>query len=253
MTKPVVSNADFWKSPGVVSTQQARPFLHWYERYLMDAAIALLRPRFGSAEHIHVVGCGPGRELPMVRQAFPHARIVASDISPAMVDACRANLAEWGAEANVELFVGAIGDLSTSHGIGQLVVALNNVLTYVTPRAERRRAFGAMRSLLEDGGVLLGAVHHQWGRPTKSAYFLAQRLAAAVGLRSDEVGDRVGGFSGLRTNLHYFTRREVHDLLVDARFTPLEVQSLATLARKLGTRHPAYCSYNNLIFLAQAV
>ena len=189
----------------------------------------------------------------MVRRAFPDAHIVASDISPAMIEACRANLAEWGAEANIELITGAIGDLSAAGGRAQLVVTLNNVLTYVTPVAERRRAFKVMRGLLDSGGVLLGAVHHQWGRPTKSAYFLAQKLATSVGLRSGEVGDRVGGFSGLRTQLHYFTAREVRGLLEEARFAPLEVRSLSSLATKLGTRHPAYRSYNNLVFLAQAV
>jgi SAM-dependent methyltransferase len=227
--------------------------LHWYERYLMDAAISQLRSTFREVERIHVVGCGPGRELPLVREAFPSARIVASDISPAMTEACRANLAEWGAEASIEVITGAIGDLSTAFGTGQLVVALNNVLTYVTPGSERQRAFAAIRSVLENRGILIGAVHHQWGRPAKSAYFLAQRLATAVRLRDGEVGDRVGGFSGLRTHLHYFTAAEVKDLLNESHFTPLDVHSLATLARKLGTRHRAFRSYNNLVFVAQAV
>src|SRR5215210_7589062 len=72
------------------------PQLHWYEQYLLDTAAKALAARFEQVHLIHVGGCGTGRELTPIMRAFPEARIIASDISSAMLEICQANLEKWG-------------------------------------------------------------------------------------------------------------------------------------------------------------
>jgi SAM-dependent methyltransferase len=249
----VVPTEQFWDAGSVVRTQNhERPYLHWYERHVLDVAAREITDRFGEVKRVHVVGCGAGREVPAVREAFPAAQIIASDFAPSMIEACRANLERWGCTAGIELRCCSAGSLVPDEGPAELVITFASMLTYVTPEAERRRTLAALGSLLRPGGLLIGVVHHRWGRPSKSGYFLLQQVACSLRLTSNGAGDRVGGFAGLRLSLHYFTAGELRGLLTDAGLRPLEILSLASLGRRSGRRYRSVAGYNNLVFTAAA-
>ena len=247
-----VPNVEFWDSAAVVQTQQADPYLHWYERHLIDSAAQILASKSVHVRLIHGVGCGPGRELPLVRQAFPDARIIASDIAPKMIDACIMNLEKWGCNSGVELKCCPASLLVADAEAADLVIALNNMLTYVTPKSERHKTFHAFRSILRPGGLLIGTVHHRWGKPVKSGYFLLQLIAHATRLSSQELGDHIGGFAGLSTLRHYYTAGELRALLSTTGFVPLMTLSLASLARQVGRKHNPIFGDNNLVFVGEA-
>jgi SAM-dependent methyltransferase len=248
-----VSNSDFWNSPSVLLTQQSNaPWSHAYEDYLLDGARQRSELSGESIELVHVVGCGPGREIPIVRRMFPNAHIIASDVAQNMIEVCARNLQRWGCSGNIDLRCSPASRLRKEKGGAGLVVAFNNVLTYVSPKADRSKTLRALREVLRPGGLLIGVVHHRWGRLTKSGYFALQRLAWLVRLTAQEPGDRLGGFSGLRVPVHYYTTTELRFLLTSSGFVPLEVLSLDLWHRGQGRKYNPLRGDNNLMFAAVA-
>lgn len=249
----ITSNEQFWTLPSSVKDQTyTEPHLRWSEQYLLDYAVRTLNDRFGEVGLVHVVGCGTGRELPAIRKACPAARIVASDISPDMLDACRAGLNEWTRPPNITLKCSPAHLLSPADGLADLVVTFNNMLTYVTPASEREITFDAFRRVLRPHGLLIGVVHHRWGRVSKSLGFLVQQVMNTLGLSRQELGDRIGGPSGTSIRMHYFTAAELRKLLSGASFNPEKVISLAALSRENGRRYKTLSSSNNLLFIGEA-
>lgn len=248
----LIGNERFWSDPAIVRGQEVpRPFLHWYERVLLEDASARLVERFGEVRLIHVVGCGPGREVPMVRSAFSDARIVASDISRAMTEACARNLARWSATDQVEVRCAEARTLRHDGRRAELVVMLNSVLTYVTPRADRGDTLATLHGLLAPGGLLVGTVQHRWGAPAKSAYFALRRVLHALGIVRREAGERTVRLDGLRRRLYYFTPAEIRQALRVAGFQPMLVQPLRRLAGARGMPY-RWRGDNNLVFTGEA-
>jgi hypothetical protein len=187
----------------------------------------------------------------MVRSVFPEAHIVASDISRAMTEACESNLARWGAVDRIEVRCAEARALSHDGRLAELVVMINSVLTYVTPRAERNATLATLHGLLVPGGVLVGTVQHRWGNPAKSTYFALRRVVHALGIARREPGERTTRLDGLRRRLYYFTHAEIRQALRAAGFRPLLVQPLRRLARAKG-RHYHWRGDNNLVFSGEA-
>ncbi|MBX6332211.1 MAG: class I SAM-dependent methyltransferase [Gemmatimonadaceae bacterium] len=245
-------NVAFWNHAASVERYQVRvPYLYWYEEVLLGIALAAIRDRLGAPRLVHIVGCGPGREVPPIRAACPDARIAASDIAPAMVAACKRNLEAWGCATNVDVCCAPARSLRADRGRAELVTALSNVLTYVTPRAERVSMLSAIHALLHPGGALVGTVHHRWGQPAKSAYFLMQAAATAARLSDTEPGERLTSFEGATRHLHYFTRGELLALFAETGFEVKLLESLRTLSRQHGQSYPA-TGDNNLVYVALA-
>ena len=248
-------NASAWDSPTVVRTQEyPTPFLHWYEKYLLGISAQEFEQQPGKVKHIHVVGCGPGRELPAIRQAYPGANITASDISPNMIEACAKNLKAWGCPDGVNLLCRSAALLSPQDGPAQLVIAFNNVLTYVVSKEEQLRTARAFRSILVPKGLLIGVVHHRWGRPGKSAFFALQGILSRARLGKKTVGDHVVSYADQPILSHYYTKGELTDLLSEASIRPRHVHSLASLSRSLATKtYNPLRGDNNLVFVGEAV
>ena len=212
-------STDFWSSPAIVTSYQVDvPSLYWYEKHVVHFSAKALAST--KAKLIHVVGCGPGRELPFIADTFPDARIIASDIASGMIDACNENLRKWGSYSNIELRCTPASLLSPSDGEADVILALNNVLTYITPESERRKTFLAFRSILRRGGILGGVVHNRWGAPGKSGYFALQLIGNALRLTSQPLGDCIGRSSGIP--YHYYTDVELRALLEETQFTTLD-------------------------------
>jgi SAM-dependent methyltransferase len=254
LKRHVLSAADFWNTDSTVQLHDRKePALHWYERHLYDRAVTLLREAGIGVELAHVVGCGAGREIPDVCKRFPSATVIASDFSEKMLERCKANLLRWGLGGSVRWVHCAVQVLDHTGGQATFVSLINNVMTYVTPADERAIALGSIRRIMAAGGILVGTVHSQTGRLTKKAYFGLRRLGFGFGILSEEeVGDRIGGFLGHWMPFHYFTTNEIHRLLINGGFEPLEVKHLSQLLVQIGNQPQTSDPDDNIVFIARA-
>jgi SAM-dependent methyltransferase len=252
LKRNLMSSADFWNSDSTVQNQdRIEPELHPYERYLYDRAATLLHEAGVDVKLAHVVGCGTGREIPGVCQRFPSATVVASDFSERMLARCKVNLSRWGIGESVRCVHCAAQVLDDTYGRAAFVSMVNNVMTYITPADQRVATLRNINRIMEPGGIFVGTVHSQSGRLTKRTFFFLRRLAFRVGIISDrEVGDRMGGFLGIRTPCHYCTVDEMHGLLIEAGFDPIEIKDLSQLSVKIDI--PANHPDNNIVFIARA-
>jgi SAM-dependent methyltransferase len=242
-----LSARDFWNRPASVRSMDRSPGTEPYEDLLLADAVALA----GGAERVrtvHVLGVGTGRELPAVRAAAPRARLLAWDVSDAMVQGCRERVARDGPDG-VDVAQRAAGDLTPADGRAELVVGLNAVLGYVVPAAERVRTLRALADVLVPGGVLAGVVQQRRGRPDWAAWFLAHDAAAMV--RGREAGDRPTALDGVSVLHHHVTPRELRGLLAGAGLEPVTVQSLRAHLRGRWPDGPPRRSPNPLVFRAR--
>lgn len=248
----VQAHEEFWSRREVVREWESKPpGLFGYEYYLLKSCVELGRERFGSVRLTHVIGCGGGWQLPAVCKALPESRVIASDISARMIEACQANLREWGCGQKVSFQTAAAHQLRSDEQ-GDLVLVFNNVLTYLTPLAARQQTVEAIRALLRPGGLLAGVVHSRYGRVLKTCYFVARFLACKVLPFLGDPGDRIAGHGERRYPAHYYTRGELRVLLEKAGLKPILLMSLSSLARSLGRPLSPLKTDNNLIFLAEA-
>jgi SAM-dependent methyltransferase len=250
----LLSAADFWNSDSAVQLHnRIEPALHWYERYLYDRAVTVLHETGVDVTLAHVVGCGTGREIPDVCKRFPSATVIASDFSEKMLEHCKDNLLRWGLGNSVRCVHCPAQVLDHNCGRATFVSMINNVMTYITPADERATALQNVSRIMEPGGILVGTVHSQSGRVSKKAFFSLRRLAFRLGIILDqEVGDRIGGFLGNCMPFHYFTTDEVHGLLIDAGFDPIEVKDLSQIVLQMGNAYRTPNPDNNIVFIARA-
>lgn len=247
-----VPNDQFWENQSIVESQDVvEPYLFWHEDYLLNFAQHTFRRCNRKCAKIHIIGCGTGREIPCIRRIFPLAEISATDISTLMIEKCLTNLHKWGCTTNLKVECCAADSLANVYSDTDLFLVFNNVLTYVVPHLKRLKTLNHIHTLSSEHGLIVGGVHNQWGRFNKSVYFILQHLLIAVKLFKRERGDRLGGFKGYRTNLHYFTTGELSGLLRNSGFNPLQVKSLANLAASTGRRYNALSNYNNIVFAAE--
>jgi ubiquinone/menaquinone biosynthesis C-methylase UbiE len=261
LKRNVLSAAKFWDSDRVVQLtdsfvqlhDQMKPGLHWYERYAYDRASTLLHEVGIGVSLAHVVGCGTGREIPSVCERFPSATVVASDFSEKMLARCKANVSRWKLGHSVRCIHSPAQSLDDTYGRATFVSMINNVMTYITPADARAATLRNISRMMEPGGILVGTVHSQSGRLTKKAFFSLRRLAFRLGIISEqEVGDRIGGFLGNRMAFHYATTKEVHSLLIDADFDPIEIKDLSQLLVEMDNAPKTPTSDNNIVFIARA-
>jgi len=253
LKRNLLSPADFWNTDSVVQLHdRTEPALHWYERYVYDRASALLHEVGIGVSLAHVVGCGTGREIPSVCQRFSSATVVASDFSEKMVARCKDNVSRWKLGDCVRCVHCPAQGLDETYGRATFVSMINNVMTYITPADARAATLRNIRRIMESGGILVGTVHSQSGSLTKKAFFSLRHLAFRLGIISEqEVGDRIGGFLGNRMPFHYATTNEVHGLLIDAGFDPIEVRYLSQLSLQMG-KPSTRDRYNHIVFIARA-
>jgi ubiquinone/menaquinone biosynthesis C-methylase UbiE len=254
LKRNLLSATDFWNTDSTVQLHdRLQPALHWYERYLYDRAATMLHEAGVGVTLAHVVGCGTGREIPDVCKRFPSATVIASDFSEKMLERCKDNLLRWGLVDSVRCVHCPAQVLDHTCGRATFVSMINNVMTYITPVDERAITLRNVSRIMEPGGIFVGTVHSQSGRLTKKAFFSLRRLASRLRILSDqEVGDRIGGFLGNCMPFHYFTTDEVHGLLIDAGFDPIEVKDLSQMVAEMGNAIKTPNPDNNILFIARA-
>jgi len=246
-----LTNAEYWDRSDIKDLQ-TEPILCWYEQHLIDLVARMLPAGADRARLIHVVGCGPGREVPRIHSTFPNSRIIASDMSRRMIEACATNLRKWNCSPWVDLRCQPASSLCVENELADLVFVLDNVLTYVATESERLKTLHALRRVLDEGGIIAGTVHHRWGRLAKSAFFLAQTLAHALRPASTKVGTRMARTPRGTAWFHYFDSAELSAILKAADFDPVAIVSLATLAHMTGRPYSVFTGSNLLIFAARA-
>lgn len=117
---------------------------------------ALVAQAFAPGQRILDVGCGGGREaMPMIQMGL---RVVAMDLSPAMVQAARNHAASRA--ATLPALAGSVTALPFGEQSFDGVAMLGQVLAHVPGRAERVAALSAVRGLLRPGGVLALTTHN---------------------------------------------------------------------------------------------
>lgn len=111
--------------------------------------IELLRPVAEARPGLTVldVGCSTGNLLRHIRAAYPDARLTGADLTPEVLDACRADEGLAGIDFEVM-------DLLDLPPLGVDVVVVNAVL-YLLSDDEFRRALASAAQALRPGGTLL--------------------------------------------------------------------------------------------------
>ena len=251
--KIIVSISDYWDQK-----EQASHFntldlkLTWFETYLLNKVIKHADLQRFAIETVHVLGCGTGREIYEIARRLK-GRLIASDFSPNMINACQANIKKWGLDGRVSTAIKNISSLCETDEKCQIAFAFNNTFNYLTPLSYRESCLKSVHSILEKGGYFVGVVHSQYGtlNPTikgylKAIYFLFQKIFDFI----NEPGDRVGGNGKLKSKFHYYTKNELKLLLESNEFEIIDLKSLGSLSQSLG-RGRYTSAYNNIIFIAK--
>jgi len=107
------------------------------------------------------VGAATGRyTLELARRG--HA-VTAVDLSPALIEACRENLAAEGLDRQVRLVVADARDLSQVTEKGYDAVLLMGPLYHLIAEADRKLALKQAFDRLRPGGILFSALLSRWG------------------------------------------------------------------------------------------
>jgi ubiquinone/menaquinone biosynthesis C-methylase UbiE len=115
-------------------------FLCHYDLVARDAA------RYGRAANILDVGTGPGHLLPALRKAFPGARLVGVDISPAMIELAKRNLGTGGGDPGIELRVAGAAALPFEDGAFDRVVSTGSLHHWKDPPAALSEAYRVLKA-----------------------------------------------------------------------------------------------------------
>lgn len=139
---------------------------------LQDTVAAALAFRLPATAHLLVAGAGTGAEIVRMGRAHPQWRFTAVDSSPAMLERCRAAVAEAGMEDRVSYVperVEAMPDTATFDAATSLFVA-----HFIEGEEAKQRYFRSIAERLSSGGPLVWADLYR--PPTEAAF---QRLWAA--------------------------------------------------------------------------
>ena len=126
---------------------------------------------------------------------------------------------------------------------------MNGVLTYITNKKDRNSVFKKMFDTLKKRGSIIGVVHNQIGTPKKTIYFYLKKLLCCI--PNYDTGNRMTGFGGFKVRGHYFTKGELHNLLLKSGFKEIEILSLEELHKKLNLNYKRSTGSNNLVFMAK--
>lgn len=242
-----VENKFFWENQDVIATQDRSVSSSAnYEVYLYEKAASYISKDKESIAK--VFGCGTGREIPEVIKYIGINRVFASDIAENMIKKCDENLLNWGLTEVVKTEVIDAVEFKNSNLSFDVVTIMNNMLTYVIDKQQRKQIFKNAYNILNEKGCIIGVVHHQKGTPQKTGYFLLRRFFKPFLKR--EVGYRLTGFKGLRFGGYYFTKNDLYELLNENNFKNIEVISLEEFSKKKGIKYDRLKGSNNLLFFA---
>jgi len=118
------------------------------------------------------VGCGPGSTTIAMADARPEAAIVASDISPSLVQVAQGRTAD---HPNVEVVLGDAAEVAEQRGPFDLIFSRHGVMFFPDPIQAFKRLHASTRS----GGSLVFSCFQEW-----AANPWASELAEAVAGRS---------------------------------------------------------------------
>lgn len=243
-----VENKTYWEDEIVIGTQdQTVTSATKFEKFMFQEAKNRLQNANLTINNINIFGCGTGRDINEVSKFFGDINIVASDISENMIKKCNQNLLLWDLK-NIKTTVSNATNIDFEKGKFEIVTILNSMLTYVHNREERNQIFQNSYEMLKNKGVIIGAVHHQIGVPTKTLYFKLKSIFS-IFLKGD-VGHRYSGSKGFEVKTYYYTRDGLRKDLINANFKNIEIYSLEEYFASIGEKYDRYKGYNNLIFIA---
>ena len=130
------------------------------------------------------VGCGPGSTTLDLARARPDARIVACDLSPALLAVAAERLS---ALANVELILGDAQAVAVDRGPFDLVYSRHGVMFFANPPA----AFANLRSGASDDAMLVFSCFQNWDANP----WASELASAAAGKPLPPPGREPSGFA----------------------------------------------------------
>lgn len=183
------------------------------EVYFAQYKVDIVKARTSATvKRVLEFGCGIGRNIPFLQQAFPHATIVGSDISPASLETARAD------NPDVEFVL----DDGTAVGLGQFDVIFVAGVFHHIPPAVRDQVAANLRQRLAPGGTVFVFEHNPYNPVTQRIVSTCPYDADAVLLKPAELKQRLRN-AGLAIQ-----RREF------CLFIPPSLPKLLPLERKLG-------------------
>lgn len=201
---------------------------------------ALVRRAFGPGQRILDVGCGGGREaVPMARDGL---RVVAMDLSPAMVRAAATYAAAQG--VGLPALVGSAAAPPFREGAFDGVAMLGQVIAHVPGRAGRVEALRAAWRALRPGGMLAMTTHNRRCHWKFGLYFACvnrwRRAARRLGYDSG-LGDHdrwSARISRARSRLRaFFHMYDLEEACADLRGAGFEVLDARARAEFEADRH----------------
>lgn len=166
----------------------------WAERWRdTDQALAGLSPALHAAIlaaapdgplRAFDIGCGPGSTSLDLAAARPDARIVACDLSPALVELARERLASF---AGAQVVLGDAQAAAVANGPFDLLYSRHGVMFFANPVA----AFSDLRRAVRPGGRLLFSCFQSWGLNP----WACELASAAAGRPLAPPGSEPGAFA----------------------------------------------------------
>jgi len=241
-----INHDNLWNMSNLVDEYIVHdPKLSWPEYDLTEKSKSFLKE---NVHNILCVGCGGGREVLPLHTTFEYATIYANDIAEKMMEKAVENFKLWNIEKSVKPLICSVEGIAFKEPLFQIITAFNNVLCFVTPRKKRDEVFKKLYDITTSNGVFIGMVHHVYGTPAKTLYFLLQRLISPF--TKKDFGDRKAGRKGQQYFAHYYTRTELRELLEQAGYTQIKITSLSEFYNSKPRKYNRLTGYNNLMFYA---
>ncbi|MFP5391357.1 MAG: class I SAM-dependent methyltransferase [Gammaproteobacteria bacterium] len=183
------------------------------EVYFAQYKVDIVRARVAQGvKRVLEFGCGIGRNIPFLQQAFPNAAIVGSDISQASLDTARTDNPD----------VQFIHDDGTATDMGQFDVIFVAGVFHHIPPALRDMVTANIRQRLAPGGTLFVFEHNPYNPVTR-------RIVSTCPYDADAVLLKPGELTGRLRKAGLAIERKQYCL-----FIPPSLPALLPLERKLG-------------------
>lgn len=130
------------------------------------------------------VGCGPGSTSLAIALARPDARLIACDLSPALVAVARERLRDI---ASVEVVLGDAQAVALDRGPFDLIYSRHGVMFFPDPFA----AFGVLRRAATDSARIVFSCFQSWGGNP----WASELASAAAGKHLPSPGREPSGFA----------------------------------------------------------